>query len=136
MLLTDEVWHPIDGVNLVRACMMKQRFKELMPCLKCDGKSTRSIKRAKDAFVPFRDIWDQFNSNLSQPHIAGSLLTLMSSLSFLGADATSYNTFQANPPGTASRYSGLPSPATYCFSWAFLTLAGHSARTNRSIIII
>ncbi|KAK7103038.1 hypothetical protein V1264_021168 [Littorina saxatilis] len=76
MLSTSEVWDPIDGISLVRACMSINRFKTLMSCLRFDDKSTRSARRGKDTFAPFRDMWDQFNNNLSKHYIAGPLLTI------------------------------------------------------------
>ncbi|XP_067686974.1 piggyBac transposable element-derived protein 4-like [Haliotis asinina] len=78
MVSAAEVMEPTasDGVNIVRACMSKNRFKTLMSCLRFDDKSTRSARRAKDAFAPFRDMWDQFTANLDQYYIAGPLLAI------------------------------------------------------------
>ncbi|KAL8561112.1 hypothetical protein ACOMHN_033695 [Nucella lapillus] len=56
--------------------MSRDRFKILMSSLRFDDKSTRSNRRTKDAFAPFRDVWDEFNKNLSTYYIAGSLLTV------------------------------------------------------------
>ena len=76
MVSADEIWDLVDGVNVARACMSKERFKILMSCLRFDDKSTRSARRRRDALAPFRDMWDQFSTNLRMYYIPGPFLTV------------------------------------------------------------
>ncbi|GFS17067.1 PiggyBac transposable element-derived protein 4 [Elysia marginata] len=65
-----------NGNQLLRACFSRNRFLKLSNHLRFDDKSTRQSRRARDAFAPFREIWDDFNLNLGKEYIPGPMLTV------------------------------------------------------------
>ena len=73
---TEILWDSVDGFPKIRACMSRRRFQLLMTHLRFDDKTARTAHRQKDAFTPFRDIWDEFMKNLSQHYVPGCLLTV------------------------------------------------------------
>ncbi|GFO47343.1 PiggyBac transposable element-derived protein 4 [Plakobranchus ocellatus] len=44
--------------------------------MRFDDKETRTARRAKDIFAPFREIWDVFNANLARGYVPGPVLTV------------------------------------------------------------
>ena len=76
MLSTIEVWDSVDGINLTRACMSRNRFSLLLSCMRFDNKATRSARRAKDIFAPFRQMWDTFMVNLRGHYIPSECVTV------------------------------------------------------------
>lgn len=56
--------------------MSRRRFQLLMKHLRFDDKSTRTARRQRDIFAPFRDMWDEFMKNLSQHYVPGCYVTV------------------------------------------------------------
>ncbi|GFS15767.1 PiggyBac transposable element-derived protein 4 [Elysia marginata] len=71
---TTVLWDKTNGNQLLRACFSRNRFLKLSNHLRFDDKSTRQSRRLKDAFAPFREIWDDFNLNLEKEYIPGPML--------------------------------------------------------------
>ena len=65
-----------EGNPLVLACFSRDRFLELSNHLRFDDKETRSHKREKDAFAPLRDLWEDFDGNMSGKYVPGPTLTV------------------------------------------------------------
>ncbi|KAK7099729.1 piggyBac transposable element-derived protein 4-like isoform X2 [Littorina saxatilis] len=76
MVSTEKIWDSVKGSGMVRACMSRRRFQNFMTYMRFDDKSTRSARREKDQFAPFRDMWTDFMKALSSHYIAGPLLTV------------------------------------------------------------
>ena len=69
------LWSKTDGNNLLMACFSRDMLLNLSIHLKFDCKKTCNAVTAKDNFVPFREIWDDFNLKLYMEHILGPILT-------------------------------------------------------------
>ena len=76
MLSSAEIFDTLEAISLARTCMSNKRFKLLMSALRFDDKSTRTARRTRDVFAPFRDVWDDFQKNLGAYYIPGPLLTI------------------------------------------------------------
>ena len=61
---------------MVWAGMGCTRFTDFMTHLRFDNKETRSARRVKDVFAPFRDVWEAFMKNLGGHYIPGPFLTV------------------------------------------------------------
>ncbi|KAL8572469.1 hypothetical protein ACOMHN_005615 [Nucella lapillus] len=73
---TEDLWNMTYGCGVARACMSRKRFQTLMTYLRFDNKETRNARRQRDAFAPFRDVWEAFMKNLQKHYIPGPLLTI------------------------------------------------------------
>lgn len=71
-----EFWDPLQGCPLFRACMSRNRFSNIRRHLRFDDKNTRSARRDRDKFAPFRDVWETINKNLLKHYIPGKTLTI------------------------------------------------------------
>lgn len=71
-----EFWHPLFGNILFRASMSRNRFETLSRHIRFDDSATRSARRNRDKFAPFREIWDIINTNLLKYYIPGKNLTI------------------------------------------------------------
>ena len=69
-------WSKTEGNPLVMACISRDRFLKLSHHLRFDDKETRSQRREKDAFAPLRDLWEDFDGNLSREYVPGQTLTV------------------------------------------------------------
>jgi hypothetical protein len=61
-LSTVEVWDSVNGIPLVRGTMSRDRFKAILTTMRFDDKESRSARRARDPFAPFRQFWDEFST--------------------------------------------------------------------------
>ena len=73
---TTILWSKTEGNPLVMACFSRDRFIKLSNHVRFDGKETRSQRREKDAFAPLRDLWEDFEGNLSREYVPGPTLTV------------------------------------------------------------
>ena len=70
------LWSKTEGNPLIMACCSRDRFLKLSDHLRFDDKETRSQRREKDAFAPLRDLWEDFDGNLSREYVPGPTLTV------------------------------------------------------------
>ena len=73
---TSILWSKTEGNPLVMASFSRDRFLTLSNHLRFDDKETRSQRREKDGFAPLRDLWEDFNGNLSREYVPGLTLTV------------------------------------------------------------
>lgn len=71
-----EFWHPLFGNPIFRACMSLRRFTHLMKNIRFDDKNSRSERRSRDKFAPFREVWNCVNKNLTKYYKPGRCLTI------------------------------------------------------------
>ena len=76
MLSSTTVFDAMYGQGFVRASFSRNRFLRLLNFLRFDDKETRSARRSRDVFAPFRDFWDAFTKNLSDHYIPGPFITI------------------------------------------------------------
>ena len=76
MLSSTTVFDAMYGQGFVRASFSQNRFLQLLNFLRFDDKETRSARRSRDVFAPFRDFWDAFTKNLSDHYIPGPFITI------------------------------------------------------------
>ena len=76
MVDTDMLWSKQYGPPTIRAAMSQHRFHELMGMIRFDDKETRSVRREKDKFAAFRDVWETFIGCLGRYYIPGDNLTV------------------------------------------------------------
>ena len=72
---TTILWSKTEDNPLVMACFSRDRFLKLSNHLRFDDKET-SQRREKDVFAPLRDLWEDFNGNLSREYVPGLTLTV------------------------------------------------------------
>lgn len=72
----NELWNPLYGNPVYRACMSRNRFTQLLRFIRFDDKATRTLRRQKDKLAPIRDLWDRVNTNLLKYYLPGSNLTI------------------------------------------------------------
>ena len=75
-LSSTTVFDAMYGQGFVRASFSHNRFLQLLNFLRFDDKETRSARRSRDVFAPFRDFWDVFAKNLSDHYIPGPFITI------------------------------------------------------------
>ena len=76
MLSSTTVFDAMYGQGFVRASFSRNRFLQLLNFLRFDDKETRSARRSRDVFAPFRDFCDAFTKNLSDHYIPGPFITI------------------------------------------------------------
>ncbi|GFN80752.1 PiggyBac transposable element-derived protein 4 [Plakobranchus ocellatus] len=73
---TSVLWSKIDGNTLVKAFSSRDRFLKISNAMRFDDKETRTARKAKDIFAPFREIWEDFDAKFAREYVPGPLLTV------------------------------------------------------------
>ena len=76
MMSTTLLFDPLYGQGLVRASIARKSFIQLLTHLRFDDKATRSARRARDVFAPFRDFLDDFTRNLRERYTPGPFICI------------------------------------------------------------
>lgn len=76
LFAVERIWQGVSADPVAKAAMSARRFQTLGNALRFDDKDTRSHRRRKDIFAPFRDIFDEINANLSKNYIPDVNLTV------------------------------------------------------------
>jgi hypothetical protein len=61
---------------IFRATMSRNRFQQIISCIRFDDKTTREERRRSDKFAPIREIWTDFQNNIRTCYAPGSLITI------------------------------------------------------------
>ena len=64
------------GQGFARASFSRERFLQLTTYLRFDDKETRTARRGRDVFAPFKEFWDDFAKNLTDHYIPGPFITI------------------------------------------------------------
>ena len=123
IVATHEVCDSIDGVSIGKACMSMNRSKRLVLCLRFDDKTTRTAKRAKDAFSPVTEMWDIFYTNLTKHYTPRALLQSDEQLFPFRGQCNFLQYLLSKPGRYSTRHFELPTQATVSLSLASLIWA-------------
>ena len=61
---------------IFRATISRNRFEEIITCLRFDDKATREERKKTDKFAPIREIWSDFQNNIRTCYTPGSFVTV------------------------------------------------------------
>ena len=70
------IWTPRLGEDYVRSCMSKNRFFELLSCLRFDPKETRRRRLEASKLAHIKEVLDLHNGNLRRHYSPGAYLTV------------------------------------------------------------
>ncbi|CAF3892955.1 unnamed protein product [Rotaria sp. Silwood1] len=83
---------------IFKAVMSRSRFEEIMSCLRFDDKTTREERKRTDKYAAIREIWSDFQNNLTMCYTPGAYKPDKYGLKFwLCVDVESYYVFNAFP---------------------------------------
>ena len=72
----ETIWTPLIGQDFIRACMSKNRFFELLSCLRFDRKETRRRRLNESKLAHIKEVLDIHNGNLRHHYTPGAYLTV------------------------------------------------------------
>ncbi|CAF1447770.1 unnamed protein product, partial [Rotaria sordida] len=61
---------------IFRAAMSRNRFQQIISCIRFDDKTTREERRKTDKFASLREIWTDFQNNIRTCYAPGSFITI------------------------------------------------------------